>query len=902
MHQFRAVLFVFAFLFALAPFRAQGQNAVPQLPSFLSWGSTQHQGEPWVLNASRPYNFKHGLAGRHLYISPSHGRYFDGTKWKWQRPIMFCTVEDLLTQSYVFPYLIPMLEKAGAVVYTPRERDPQTREAVVDNDSPSRYGAYVETNTASQSWQTASVRGFLQPMTTLNDLSQPFLSGTARSIPTTRNRDNAASVSWTPLIPQAGHYAVYVTYPNLPDAVSDARYTVRHSGGNTTFRVNQRIGGGTWLYLGTFFFDEGKNAQGSVMLHNYSKQQGSIAADAVRFGGGMAQTERSLPIETLQADSTIVRSYARGLTSGMARQHEGARYYAQWAGLPDTLFNTGLSLNDYADDIRSRSHLLNYLAGGSAYVPDTTGRGVPFELAFALHTDAGFSRTGAHTGALGIVTTTGDRADSTYRTGTDRRSAFSYAQEVLNSVTNDISRTFSPTFPLRELRNANYGETRSPLVPSMILELLAHQNFYDMKLAHDPHFKFLASRAIYKGILRYVASMHGERNPVVQPLPPSSFSATLVKGTNQVKLAWQPTLDTLEAHAQASNYIVYQRTAHTDFDNGRLTNGRTSITLDIEPGVHYIYKVAALNAGGESFASEPLSVYASKLHRSGRGREVLMVNAFDRLSGPARIETTDSLGFDLSADLGVPYHYTTAFTGQQTNFSRAAMGKEGPSGLGFGSTEINGQLLAGNAFDGVELHSNALLATRSDLSISSTSVSAFGRMSERQLQPYALIDYIAGLNRDVPHNLLPYRAFPTAAQEQLSRFQSRGGALLVSGSFIGSDMPSESQRQWLATTLRLRHEANIAHGERRNFYGLKLHLPVFTQLNSTHYACTHSDVLSPLEGAFSAFTYGYGGYSAGVAYSSPQRRCLTLGFPFECIVGNSLRAQSMGAILRFLLP
>ena len=31
----------------------------------------------------------------------------------------FCTTEDLFTQSFVIPYIIPMLENAGAIVYTP---------------------------------------------------------------------------------------------------------------------------------------------------------------------------------------------------------------------------------------------------------------------------------------------------------------------------------------------------------------------------------------------------------------------------------------------------------------------------------------------------------------------------------------------------------------------------------------------------------------------------------------------------------------------------------------------------------------------------------------------------------------------------------------------------------------
>ena len=41
----------------------------------------------------------------------------DRNEWRWQRPRLFGTTEDLYTQSIVVPYLIPMLENAGAVVF-----------------------------------------------------------------------------------------------------------------------------------------------------------------------------------------------------------------------------------------------------------------------------------------------------------------------------------------------------------------------------------------------------------------------------------------------------------------------------------------------------------------------------------------------------------------------------------------------------------------------------------------------------------------------------------------------------------------------------------------------------------------------------------------------------------------
>ena len=64
--------------------------------------------------------------------------------WELQRPRLFCTTEDLFTQSFVIPYIIPMLENAGAIVYTPRERDWQRNEVIVDNDTHPQGCIYQE--------------------------------------------------------------------------------------------------------------------------------------------------------------------------------------------------------------------------------------------------------------------------------------------------------------------------------------------------------------------------------------------------------------------------------------------------------------------------------------------------------------------------------------------------------------------------------------------------------------------------------------------------------------------------------------------------------------------------------------------------------------------------------------
>ena len=99
-----------------------------------------YKGEPWVKNISRPYTAEKGLEGNHIALWQSHGRYYRTEKndWYWQRPRLFCTTEDLFSQTFVVPFIIPMLQNAGAVVFTPRERDYQTHEVIVDNDHPHR--------------------------------------------------------------------------------------------------------------------------------------------------------------------------------------------------------------------------------------------------------------------------------------------------------------------------------------------------------------------------------------------------------------------------------------------------------------------------------------------------------------------------------------------------------------------------------------------------------------------------------------------------------------------------------------------------------------------------------------------------------------------------------------------
>lgn len=195
----------------------------------------------------------------------------------------------LYTQTLVVPYLIPMLENAGANVFTPRERDWQRNEVIVDNDQ--RSSGYLELAT-KESWKLTGKPGFALHGGTYADLENPFQAGSARQVKARKRRKRLSEASYQPYFPESGRYAVYVSYQTLPKSVDDAEYTVYHKGQATTFHVNQQMGGGTWVYLGTFDFDRGSNAYNRVVLSNYSRSKGVVTTDAVRFGGGMGNITR----------------------------------------------------------------------------------------------------------------------------------------------------------------------------------------------------------------------------------------------------------------------------------------------------------------------------------------------------------------------------------------------------------------------------------------------------------------------------------------------------------------------------------------------------------------------------------------------------------------------------------
>ena len=206
-------------------------------------------------------HYKHGLDGNIVAMWPSHGWYFEPklNRWEWQRARLMQTVEDMYTHSYVLPFLIPMLENAGAYVWNARERDTHNFGVVVDNDGGEAQQGYSERN-GKQKWLAGTDGGFAFLRPTYKDFENPFTEGSYRMVMAEKDKKKLSTASWDVDMPEAGEFAVYISYKSLPNSARDVTYTVNSLSGARQFRVDQTMAGGVWVYLGTFPLAKGMNS------------------------------------------------------------------------------------------------------------------------------------------------------------------------------------------------------------------------------------------------------------------------------------------------------------------------------------------------------------------------------------------------------------------------------------------------------------------------------------------------------------------------------------------------------------------------------------------------------------------------------------------------------------------
>jgi N-acetylmuramoyl-L-alanine amidase len=725
---------------------------------------------------------RRGLQGRTIFVSAAHGwTWHKENRWQLQRARVYTIVEDMFPAAFVNPFLIPMLENAGAVVFSARERDYQVGEVIVDND-----GADTHSRFRAEGTWTAQPGGWKggRPVA-VTEHENPFTPGTTWQASLA---DETAEAVYIPYIPHAGRYAVYLSWQQSPTNSPSVPVEILHAGGTTTVRVNQQVSGHTWVFAGFFGFEQGANEQiGSVRIRargalasDEAQRQGlptTVSIDAVRFGGGMGNV-------------------ATGhLISGKPRHAEGALYWLQYSGAPhDTVLRLARSEGhfglDYNHDITVRGEWPNYLQGTVNGAMQAPGLGVPIDAVIGWHTDAGYSQEGI-IGTLSIYRLRGSDGRDLFPDGRSRMLNRHLAALVQDEIMRTAREHYSSTWPKRHLRDGDYGEARRPNSPSVLLELLSHHNFNDMKYGLDPRFQFDISRAVYKGILRFVAASHGT-DVVIAPLAPQRLAARL-EGDGRAVLTWHPRHDPLEPTAAPAGYIVYRSTDGRAFDNGTFVPTPRHSTDPIETGAPVYFRVTAVNDGGESFPTPVVGVC-----RVEGSTPLLVVDGFDRVAAPAILEAGSARGFDRTLDPGLGYGEQYALVGNQYDFwprSDWANDLETP-GWGGSQSALENTLVPGNTFDHVVAYGQALAAA--GRAFDSCTADAYGAGDVPAGQ--RPIIWIAGRQRSTPppagldgigrpdRMRIDFEVLSQEARARLQQHVANGGALILSGAYVAEDL------------------------------------------------------------------------------------------------------------------
>lgn len=876
---------------------------------------------PFVVEAEPLAKAKDGMSGDIVAMWASHGRYFKpgSDSWYWQRPQLFQVTEDTHTMSYILPYVVPMIENAGGYVLLPRERNINRNEVIVDNDTNDEgqiYSQpYYKEKTGKEKWETGEGEGFIYDLPDFRDTENPFENGTYRQTKTiTSGKESLAA--WYADIPEDGEYAIYVSYKTLPNSTEDARYLVNYSGGSKEYRVNQKMGGGTWIYLGTFPLEAGySDEEPVVVLSNLSSKAGQLlTADAVKIGGGMGNIARSNsrtdiyldPSTPLEKDAAYLSGYdddededeqsledfntkleaaqeaskngykPNFSTSGLPRYLEGARYWLHWAGFPEEVYSPYHGADDYKDDYTSRGKWVNYLAGGSRVLPGRQGLNIPVDVSMALHSDAGKKADDSFIGTLGIYyTNNGDY----YVDGTPRTNSRSLTDLLMRQITMDIRQTWEPNWTRRSMWDKSYLEARLPEVPSSLIEFMSHQNYADMKYALDPAFRFTVSRSIYKAIGRFIAERK-DRKFIVQPLPVKDFSITRIK-KGSYKLEWKPTQDKLEPTADPDKYIVMERTGdELGFHKIGETSSK-SFTVKINDNLIHSFRIIAANDGGVSFPSETLAL------REGGDKPVLIVNGFTRVSAPASASYGDEAGFYANIDFGVPHIRDISFIGYQTEYRRSA-------GENFGRSNGNyaSQVIAGNTFDFPYIHGKSITAAGYGFVSASAGALECGNVN---LKDYSIVDLILGKQKlsttGFGSSGLRYAAFPSRLQEKLRQYLKNGGDLLVTGTYVASDLYDERAESGSKSFAKDVLGIEVNNGPKSETGTVKSTTSRFkvknvgysNTLNEKNYIVENPDILLPAGGGEIVYRYNDTELPAAVKTQKGKSVIIVSAIPFETI-------------------
>lgn len=711
-----------------------------------------------------------GLKGRNLAMWHSHGWYYeqDDDRWKFQRARLFQTVEDLFPTRYVLNYLVPMLENAGAQVWLPRERGLHTTEIIVDDQDFYTYSGSVAPEVIDE--------GFALGDTLIYGNTNPFELGTSIKIDPAIHGNIA--VVFNMIMPEKGRHPLYIAYPKLEGASTEVLVEVTTDGFTQKYLLDQSRAFKTWVHLDDLFLQENQTV--SVKLSTDSMNTNVWGWDALRLGAGVGKVVRG------------------GRTSGRPMYVEGSRYWLQYAGFPDSLvYDFRVEDRDYTDDYVSRGEWVNFLMGGPTGANENRsipGLNVPIDLSLAFHTDAGTDTAGT-IGTLLIYSTNGaDVDEDTLYDGSHRITNRDLSDITQTEIVKRTRANWMENWQRRGLWDRRYSEAFRPNVPAMLLELMSHHNEIDMRLGLDPNYRFEASRAIYIGMLKYLASRHGFE-PIVQPLPVKNLSLLQSTYRDSLVLSWDVVIDSLEETAKPTSFII--EAAKSEGGNYELIANDSTSTISLAKSVLKPFnslRVRAVNAGGSSMPSAVLGYSIVEK----QAKKVLLVDLFDRVEGPRRTYAGGRVLFD---DEGMTEGIDPGLIGRvkSTLIADTWIGNSGHTNddPGFGSTASTWETMpiAGNTgFHTVQWAKDLQVM---DIASDAISRKAFLSLKQEDFVQYDHVIFVAAAQKSSTHPVkkekVQFKIFDENFVQQLEMLQKTNTSMLFNGAYIGQSVKENKE-------------------------------------------------------------------------------------------------------------
>jgi hypothetical protein len=544
----------------------------------------QTQRPPPADNPGRADGF---LSGRAVYMSQCHGWLYSEVlgRFATQRGDVWDTVEDFHNPEGANVYLLNYLENAGAAVYTARERGMNTNQALSDDSD----ATYSEVGTDFIEGDPGFADAAPYPYGV-----NPFSQGTTRRFPA----DGGSVATWVPNIPEAGYYAVYVSWDGAPDNTTSAHYQLEHPGGTIDRYFDQTVHGSTWQYVERLWLDQGESL--SLSLIGDSPEAGTwLSADAVRVGGGMGDVERV------------------GDLTGRPRWESSAVLYNQYNGAPTYVYDPWGDGD--GSDPSTRSLWADW-------------EHPPSEDAVYLSWHSNASGGGDARGTVTYFAGGGPDAPA------DHPAACNYSGEAIegsytlaNLVQTELVAAFvdrwDPNWQDRGVNEACFSEVNPSYndeMPAALVELAFHDNYDDTLYLKHPRFRDDSSRAMYRGVVRYFAERDGVP-AVFLPEPPETVALTHGED-GLLHLTWSMGSSGAPLGDAATGYLVALSRDGRAWDTGTPIAGTEAVIL-AAPGTPVFARVIATNAGGLSFPSITVGARQSPTGAA----PVLVINAFDRL-------------------------------------------------------------------------------------------------------------------------------------------------------------------------------------------------------------------------------------------------------------------------------